>query len=256
MSGAPRARDVERRLQGLANPARAAASLRYFKTGPGEYGEGDRFRGLTLTQVRQLTKEFVALPLDEIEALLESSWHEARTVAVLIMAKAYRKADERTRAALYRLYLRRTDRINNWDLVDGSAPYVVGEHLVARSRAPLRRLARSKLLWDRRVAVIATAAFIKRGEFDDTLEIADLLMGDRHDLIHKAVGWMLREVGKKDERVLRAYLDRNAGRMPRTMLRYAIEKFSPALRQHYMRVERAPKDGSTRITRSERILHE
>ncbi len=255
MTRTMRAGDVERRLKALADPARAAALQRFFKTGPGEYGEGDRFIGLTMPQARQLTKEYAELPLDEVEKLLESPWHEARTLAVVIMANRYGKADARQRAAICRLYLRRTDRINNWDLVDISAPHVVGEHLATRSRASLRRLARSKLLWDRRVAIIATAAFIRRNEFADTLEIARMLFGDEHDLIHKAVGWMLREVGKRDERTLRAFLDRHAGEMPRTALRYSLERLSPALRRHYMQQprksspQRARRLGSQRVQR-------
>lgn len=243
------AREIERRLKALSNPARAAALQRFFKTGPGEYGEGDRFVGLTMPQARQLAKEFADLPLREVETLLESPWHEARTLAVVIMANRYGNADARERDAICRLYLRRTDRINNWDLVDISAPRVVGEHLATRSRAPLRRLARSKLLWDRRVAIISTAAFIRRNEFADTLEIARMLLGDEHDLIHKAVGWMLREVGKRDERTLRAFLNQHAAEMPRTALRYSLERLSPALKRHYMAL---PRKSTRRAARRSR----
>lgn len=219
---------------------RARLMLRYFKSGPGEYGAGDRFLGLALPQVRSIVAASRDLPLAEVEALLESPWHEARVVALLLLAKAYAASDRRTQHQIYRLYLRRTDRINNWDLVDLSAPRVVGEHLVARSRAPLRRLARSKSVWDRRIAMIATSAFIRRGDFEDTFQLARLLAGDDHDLIHKAVGWMLREVGKRDEPALLAFLDRYAGAMPRTTLRYAIERLSPARRKRFMAMPRRP----------------
>jgi 3-methyladenine DNA glycosylase AlkD len=204
----------------------------------GEYGAGDRFLGLNVPQIRQLAAEFRDLPLSEIEMLLESRWHEARLLAVLLLANAYPKADGATKERIYRLYLRRTDRINNWDLVDVSAPQVVGAHLLRRSRTPLRRLARSRNLWERRIAVLATQHFIQHSEFDDTLRLAELLMNDQHDLIHKAVGWMLREVGKRDERTLLSFLDRHAGVMPRTTLRYAIERLSPTQRGRYMAVPR------------------
>jgi 3-methyladenine DNA glycosylase AlkD len=228
-------------MRQLASPRRVPGLQRFFRTGPGEYGEGDRFLGLTLPQIRQLAKDFKDLPLDEIEALLESPWHEARVVAVVLLAEQYRKADERARARIYKLYLRRSDRVNNWDLVDVSAPRIVGAHLLRRSRAPLRRLARSKLLWDRRIAIVATQHLIRNGEFDDTLRVAVLLMNDPHDLIHKATGWMLREVGKRDERVLRSFLDRYAGALPRTALRYSLERLTPALRKRYMAVPRTTK---------------
>ena len=223
-----------REMRALRNPARAAALLRFFKTGPGQYGEGDQFLGLTLPQVRQLLRDYRDLSLAEIEKLLESKWHEARTLAVALMAERYPKATPKERVAMYRLYLRRTDRINNWDLVDISAPAIVGGHLLERSRAPLRRLARSMSVWERRIAMVATASFIRRDQFDDTLELARLLSSDRHDLIHKATGWMLREVGKRDERVLRKFLDRHGADLPRTALRYSLERMSPAIRKRYM----------------------
>ena len=241
---------VERRLRSMGDPTRATGLQRFFKTGPGEYGEGDRFIGLTLPQIRQQVRQLRELPLAEIERLLDSPWHESRTLAVALLADGYGRADARAQQAIYAMYLRRTDRINNWDLVDISAPRVIGEHLLHRSRAPLRRLARSRSLWERRIAMVSTAAFIRRGEFDDALAIAKLLLRDDHDLIHKAVGWMLREVGKKDERVLRAFLDAHAPDMPRTALRYSIERLSPALRARYMAVRpRAPLGRSRRTTR-------
>jgi len=224
---------LKRRLRTVANRERATHSLRFFKTGPGQYGEGDRFLGLTVPEMRRVVREFRELPLAGAEALLASPWHEERLVALMILVEQYRRTPA-ARAAIYRLYLGRTDRINNWDLVDVSAAHVVGAHLAERSRKPLYRLARSKSLWERRIAIVATQHFIRRNDFADTLAIARLLLRDRHDLIHKATGWMLREVGKRDEAALRAFLDEHAPTMPRTMLRYAIERFPPPLRRHYL----------------------
>ncbi|HKS23067.1 MAG TPA: DNA alkylation repair protein [Thermoanaerobaculia bacterium] len=212
--------DLRRRLRALGDPLRAKHSLRFFKTAPGQYGHGDRFLGLTVPAMRKLVREFRELPLAGAETLLASPWHEERLVALLILVAQYRHAPD----AVYRLYLANTDRINNWDLVDASAPHIVGAHLETRSRKPLYRLARSKSLWERRIAIVATQHFIRLNDFDDTLAIARLLLDDEHDLIHKATGWMLREAGKRDERVLRAFLEEHAAAMPRTMLRYAIER--------------------------------
>ena len=246
----PSAGAVERELVASGDGERALALTRFFKTGPGQYGEGDRFIGLTLPQIRSQVRALRALPLKEIDELLDSPWHEVRTLAVALLAEQYPRADAAGKRAIYELYLRRTDRINNWDLVDISAPRVVGAHLLARSRAPLRRLARSRSLWERRIAIVSTFAFIRAGDFDDALAIAVMLLSDRHDLIHKAVGWMLREVGKKDERVLRRFLDRHAPDMPRTTLRYSIERLSPALKKRYMAVRpRQARGRSRRLTR-------
>jgi len=222
--------ELRRRLRKLADPVRAKHSLRFFKTAPGQYGHGDRFLGLTVPAMRTLVREFRELPLAGAEALLASEWHEERLVALLILVAQYRHAP----AEVYRLYLANTDRINNWDLVDASAPHIVGAHLETRNRRPLYLLARSKSLWERRIAVVATQHFIRRDDLADTLAIARILLRDEHDLIHKATGWMLREAGKRDERVLRAFLDEHAAAMPRTMLRYAIERLPPALREHYL----------------------
>lgn len=232
------ASSVLRSLRDLADSKRAEHSLRFFRTAPGEYGAGDRFLGLTVPQIRGLAREFPDLPLSELEVLLESPWHEARLLAVILLEDTYRLGDATTRGRVYRLYLRRTDRINNWDLVDSSAPGIVGAHLADRSRAPLTKLARSKHLWERRIAIVATQHLIRRGEFGDTLRLAELLIDDEHDLIHKAVGWMLREVGKRDEGTLVDFLDRRAGALPRTSLRYAIERLTPAQRKRYMAMPR------------------
>lgn len=227
-------RDPSSVIRGLADDEHARLLQRFFKTGPGEYGEGDRFLGLRVPQVRRVAREFRTLSLSDVDVLLHSEWHEVRLLALLILVDQYRRGDAKTRSAIYRLYLANTKHINNWDLVDSSAPYIVGAHLESRSRAPLKRLARSRSLWERRIAVIATFHFIKHDDFDDTVSIVTMLLGDRHDLIHKAAGWALREVGKHDRAVLRAFLDEHAPEMPRTMLRYAIEHFAPRLRAKYL----------------------
>jgi 3-methyladenine DNA glycosylase AlkD len=228
------ARAIERRLRALGDPERAKHSLRFFRTGPGEYGEGDRFLGLTVPAIRTLARELKDAPLDALAGLLQSPWHEARLLALVILVAQYRRGDETRREAIYRLYLQSTDRINNWDLVDVSAADIVGAHLRDGDRSLLDRLARSASLWERRIAIIATQHFIRRGEFADTLRIAAILVGDGQDLIHKAVGWMLREVGKRDREAEEVFLRRYASRMPRTMLRYAIERFPERLRKQYL----------------------
>lgn len=208
-------------------------SQRFFKTGPGQYGEGDQFLGLTVPMLRAMAKRYSQLGLVEAGKLLLSVWHEARLLALLIMVEQYARGDAAQQTAIYKLYLASTARINNWDLVDASAAYIVGPHLQQQSRAPLLRLARSDDVWQRRIAVLATFHYIKQGEFAETLRIAELLLNDEHDLIHKALGWMLREIGKRNQSVAEAFLDAHAAQMPRTMLRYAIERFTPALQQRY-----------------------
>jgi DNA alkylation repair enzyme len=208
---------------------------RYFKSGAGEYGEGDVFLGVRMGEVFKLAKRYVDMPPPEIERLLESPLHEVRAGGCSIMAKqaAKKRTPESRRADLYALYLRRHDRINNWDLVDLAARDVVGGHLADKPRDVLYELARSESLWERRTAIVATAWFIRDGELDDTFAIAELLLGDDEDLIHKAAGGWLREAGKKDRARLLAFLDENAAEMPRTMLRYAMEHLDPEQRAHY-----------------------
>ena len=233
-----RAADAIRRLRALGSPERGAFAERYFKTGPGEYAEGDRFLGLRAKDMHALAREFEALPLGEVAALLRSKWHEARLLALLVLVRQYPRATEDAREAIVRLYLANTARINNWDLVDCSAAAIVGAHLERGDRRLLRRLARSPLVWERRIAIIATYHYVRQDDFEDTLEVAALLLDDDHDLIHKAAGWMLREVGKRDRKAEEAFLGRHAARMPRTMLRYAIERFPEPLRQRYLRAGR------------------
>jgi 3-methyladenine DNA glycosylase AlkD len=226
---------LQSRLRAAGNPRDAAFLARFFKTGPGQYGEGDVFLGIRVPVVRKIAKTFTALPLSDVERLLHSAIHEERLAALVILVAQAGKADAAARKRLCDFYLANTRWINNWDLVDVSAPHVVGGYLADRSRTPLFRLAKSPWLWDRRISILATFHFIRQGDFHDTLRIAAILLGDREDLIHKACGWMLREVGKRDRGVLEAFLDRCHRRMPRTMLRYAIEKLPDRKRRAYLR---------------------
>jgi 3-methyladenine DNA glycosylase AlkD len=221
-------------LRSLGDPEQAKACARFAKTGPGEYAEGDQFLGLNAATMRGAAKEFRTLGMSDIETLLHSHWHEERSVALLILVLQYPKADESKKKAIYDFYLGNTARINGWDLVDCSAPHIVGAHLFERSRKPLDKLAKSRLLWDRRIAIVATQHFIRKGEFADTMRVAKLLLKDTEDLIHKAAGWMLREVGDRDQEQLESFLRDHYERMPRTMLRYAIEKFEEPLRKAYL----------------------
>jgi hypothetical protein len=209
---------------------------RYFRSGEGEYAEGDKFMGVRMGQVFSLAKEFIEMPPDEIEKLLESPIHEARAGAVSIMDWQARrkKTPEARRKELFDLYLRRHDRINNWDLVDRSAPYVVGGYLFDKPRAVLYKLARSKNVWERRTSIVSTYYFVRQGDVTDTFKIAEILLNDKHDLIHKATGGWLREAGKKDRQRLLHFLDKHAATMPRTALRYAIERLEKKQRAHYM----------------------
>jgi len=236
---APTANEIVARLEALGDPEHARFVAGYFRAGPGEYGEGDRFLGIRVPVLRRLVREYRGLPRERAAELLRSPWHEARLLACLLLADAYPRGDAAEREAIYRLYLENTEHINSWDLVDTSAPHVVGAHLQEGDRTVLERLARSDSVWERRIAILATQHFIRRGDFGSTLHIAEILVDDRHDLIHKAVGWMLREVGDRDRAAEEAFLRRHHGTMPRTMLRYAIEKFPPDLRQAYLRREPA-----------------
>ena len=227
-------RAIHREMQALASPRQAAAAARYFKTAPGQYGEGDHFLGIRVPEVRRLAATHHELALRYVSTLLSSSWHEERLLALFIMVRQHARGAASHREAIHRLYMRRTKRVNNWDLVDSSAPQIVGAHLGKRARTELLRLARSPLLWERRIAVLATFDQIKRGEFADALGVAAVLLDDPHDLIHKAVGWMLREVGKRNRPAEEVFLRQHLKTMPRTMLRYAIERFPEKLRRRYL----------------------
>jgi 3-methyladenine DNA glycosylase AlkD len=228
------AKAAQQRLRSLGCPEQAAIVARFFKTGPGQYGEGDRFIGVKVPEIRKVAKEFKSLRLPEVECLLHSEVHEERLLGLVILVGQFEKGDDATRKPIYGLYLANTRFVNNWDLVDLSAPQIVGGYLESRSRKPLDRLAKSASLWERRISILATLWFIRRGDFADTLGIAEKLLGDREDLIHKAVGWMLREVGKRDVAVLEDFLGDHCRVMPRTMLRYAIERFPEEKRRKYM----------------------
>ncbi len=226
---------VRRDIRKVARAERAASNKWFFKTGPGEYGAGDRFLGVTVPQLRALARNYADLPLKQAVRLLQSPWHEERLLALIIMVRQYARGDTRARQAVHKVYLRNTASINNWDLVDSSAAQIVGAHLEAGDRRRvLRHLARSKSVWERRIAMIATYHYIRQDDFEDALAIAALMRHDEHDLIHKAVGWMLREIGKRDRTVEERFLRKHARTMPRTMLRYAIEKFPPPLRRKYL----------------------
>jgi 3-methyladenine DNA glycosylase AlkD len=226
---------IRKEIKRLADPEKAKILQRFFKTGPGQYGEGDVFAGITVPVTRKLVRKYCDLPLGDAAELLKSPIHEERLLALLILVEKARRGDDATRKRIYALYLKNTRTINSWDLVDLSAEHIVGAWLAGRDREKLYRLAKSKSLWERRIAIVATFHDIKRGRPDHTLALADVLMGDRHDLIHKAVGWMLREVGKRcSADTLRAFLRTRYRSMPRTMLRYAIEHFPADERKAYL----------------------
>ncbi len=230
-----KAEDVRKRLRKLASREKAEIAQRFFKTGPGEYGEGDVFIGVRVPELRRLAKDFQDLSLTEIRKLVRSEIHEERLVGLLILVRTYPKADSKVQERIYDFYLGHLRFVNNWDLVDSSAEHVVGAFLRDKDKKPLYRLARSKILWERRVAIMATFHFIKREEFSETLKIAEMLLSDEEDLIHKAVGWMLREVGNRDMAVEERFLKKHYKGMPRTMLRYAIERFPEPKRQRYLK---------------------
>jgi 3-methyladenine DNA glycosylase AlkD len=228
------AKNIQNHLRRLGDPAIAQHSQRFFKTGPGQYGEGDRFLGIRVPVLRKLVKTYLAVSYPEIVALLTSPYHEARLLALLLLVHRFQHGAEAERTAAYGIYLGHTRHINNWDLVDSSAPHIVGAYLADKDKDPLYELTASENLWERRIAILATLHDIRNRRFDHALEISRRLLTDRQDLIHKAVGWMLREIGKRDPAVEKAFLKRHYRRMPRTMLRYAIEKFPPAERRRYL----------------------
>ena len=231
----PTAAQIRARLRALADPRIASASQRFFKTAPGEYGHGDRFLGIRVPTLRKLAREYRAAPIAAAFTLLRSPLHEERALALLILVARYARGTAAEQQHIYAQYLEHVPKhINNWDLVDSSAHYIVGAHLMQRDRSVLHELARSPHLWSRRVAIIATFWFIRQGSFDDTLAIAEQLLDDREDLMHKAAGWMLREVGNRDGAVAERFLRRYCRRMPRTMLRYAIEKLPERTRRAYL----------------------
>jgi 3-methyladenine DNA glycosylase AlkD len=242
-SGQPlSAAGVRRALAGRASPARAAASARFFKCGPGEYGAGDRFIGVTVPAQREVARAFAALPLAECRALLASPVHEHRLTAIVILIGQFERADEAGRARIYHLLLAARRALNNWDLIDTAAPRIFGAYLFdhPRERPRFERFLASRNIWERRIAVLTAGGLVRAGAPRLLLELAARSLGDRHDLMHKAVGWMLREVGHRDVALLRAFLDRHAPAMPRTMLRYAIERLPAAERTAYLATRPSP----------------
>ena len=225
-------------LTALSSDEKRQVLPRFFKTGPGEYGEGDLFIGTAVPDTRQVAKAHRDISMADVEALLNSEWHEVRLAALLIMVAKANKADDSTRKELFDFYLSHTDRINNWDLVDLSVKTIVGEYLMGKPRDQLYILAKSQSPWEVRMAIVSTFAFIRKGELDDTYRLCDMLMNHKHELIHKACGWMLREAGKRDPGRLRDWLAPRCAVMPRTMLRYAVEKFDAEERRRFM--ERRP----------------
>lgn len=222
------------RLLAMADPEAATRAARFFKSGTDGLPDGDRFIGVSAAPVWKLARELRGLPLDQTAILLRSNIHEARSLALAAMVETFPRADAATRKRMYDFYLANTRYVNSWDLVDLSARDLVGTYLFDRSRRPLYRLAKSKSLWERRIAIVATHHFIRNGDFADTLAIAELLLNDRQDLIHKAIGWMLRELGKRDQSVLEIFLRKHHAAMPRTALRYAIERFPEPRRRAYL----------------------
>jgi 3-methyladenine DNA glycosylase AlkD len=229
--------EIRAELQRLGTKKRPEVSQRFFKTGPGEYGEGDIFLGITVPEIRKLAKEYPDLSPAETIQLLQSTIHEERLLALLLLVRTYARGDAHTKKRIYELYLKNTRHVNNWDLVDASAEHIIGSFLMGKNKNSLYVLAQSKDLWERRIAIMATFHFIKRNEFAETLKIARMLLSDTEDLIHKAVGWMLREVGKRHPQTEERFLKEHYKEMPRTMLRYAIERFPEAKRQRYLKGE-------------------
>ena len=227
--------EIKNRLESLANEQIAEHSKRFFKTGRGEYGEGDRFLGIRVPVLRKLVRTLRGMPIAVIAELLESAFHEERLLALLMLVDMFARGEQSVRHEVYRLYLKKLRFVNNWDLVDCSAAQIIGVYLSQRSKAPLYRLARSPRLWERRIAIMSCFHFIKQDRFEDALRISEMLIQDEEDLIHKAVGWMLREIGKRALEEEEGFLTRHYQTMPRTMLRYAIERFPSQRRQAYLR---------------------
>jgi len=228
------AKNLAKDLEKLKDPKRNVQESRFFKTGKGEYGEGDIFWGVSVPEVRKLARKYFHLSFSELQDLLNSKVHCLRQTALIILNNRYQKSNDKEKKFIADFYLKNTKNINNWDLVDISAPNILGEWLLGKSKKILYKLAKSKNLWERRIAILATYGFIRKNQFKETLKIAEILLRDEHDLIHKAVGWMLREVGKKDLQTEKKFLNKHCQKMPRVMLRYAIEKFTAQERERYL----------------------
>lgn len=221
-------------FQSLKNPAKAKILQGFFKTGKGQYGEGDIFLGIVVPELRKLAKKYPNLTLEEIQTLLNSNIHEHRLTALFVLINQYKKSEQKNKQLIFNFYLHNTKNINNWDLVDLSAPNIIGNYLLNKDHSILYQLANSKHLWEKRISILATFEFIRNNQFQDTINLSQILLNDEHDLIHKSVGWMLRELGKRNQPELEKFLQKNHKIMPRTMLRYAIEKFPEEKRKYYL----------------------
>ncbi len=241
-----KAEEIELALRQYSDPVKKEVLPRFFKTGVGEYGEGDRFLGVIVPHTRQVAKQYKDISFEAVQELLQSPWHECRLCALLMLVERFKKADEKGKKEIFDFYLTQTAHINNWDLVDLSAPYIVGSYLLDKPRDVLYRLAASSLLWERRIAVVSTLMLIRNCDFIDTIRLSELFLQQHkplsqnpkprmHDLMQKAIGWMLREMGKRDKDLLVQFLEKHATTMPRTMLRYAIEKFPDDERKEFMK---------------------
>ena len=226
---------VSEELEKVADPSHAKKLQEFFKTGIGEYGEGDVFLGVRVPEQRKIAKKHSNIPISELLKLLNSKFHEERLTALFILVNKFKKGDNQTREKIVSTYLANTKYINNWDLVDSSAHKILGEWLIDKPRQILYELAKSNSVWERRISIISTFAFIDKGDYGDAISIAESLLGDEHDLIHKASGWVLREIGKNDREKLTSFLDDHYKEMPRTMLRYSIEKLPEEVRKHYLK---------------------
>ena len=225
---------IKKDLLQFRNPEKAKKLSGFFKTDKGQYGEGDIFLGIPVPEQRKVAKRYIDLSLNDLQELLSCKIHEHRLTALLILVSKYEKADNSGKKEIFSFYLKNTEKINNWDLVDLSAPRIVGDYLYKKDRSILFKLAKSKNLWDRRISVLSTFHFIRNNDFEDALAISKLLLQDDHDLIHKAVGWMLREIGKRDQEIEEQFLSKYCSEMPRTMLRYALERFDEKKRRFYL----------------------
>lgn len=226
---------IKKEIKKHANPGQAAILQKFFKTGKGEYGEGDIFYGIKVPEQRKIAKQFKDLSFTDLRSLLNSNIHEERLIAAFILVEQYKKGDDKKKKAVFNFYLKNKKGINNWDLVDLSAPQIIGEHLLDKEKDLLYKFAHSNNLWEKRISVLSTFTFIRNHFFEDTLNISEILLNDKHDLIQKAVGWMLREIGKRDLITEEEFLQKHYKKMPRTMLRYAIEKFPEEKRKAYLR---------------------
>jgi len=229
--------DLRRELKSLASPEKAKLLQGFFKTGKGQYGEGDVFLGIVVPVQRSVAKKHLELSFGDLQKLMDSKIHEERLVALMILVLKQRKATESEKSEMFEFYMKNYDNINNWDLVDLSAPNVIGSYLIDKDKKILYEFAKSSHLWKKRISILSTFYFIKNNQFEDSLKIAEILLNDKHDLIHKAVGWMLREIGKRNLKVEEGFLKKYYKKMPRTMLRYAIEKFEEVKRKEYLNGE-------------------